>query len=96
MEKQELVNGIAECMRLQESFNGVVNPDWRKAKNPWPRAIWTECAELLDHLQWKWWKNVDAKVDQKQALLEVVDIFHFFLSERMVDRRTALDLANSH
>ena len=96
MNKQEFVNALAECMQLQDSFNSVVNPDWRKAKYAWSRAIWTECAELMEHLQWKWWKNKDGEIDKKQTLLEVVDIFHFVMSDRLIDRRTALDLANSY
>ena len=96
MNKQQLVDAFNECIRLQEGFNAIVNPEWRKAQYKWPRAIWTECAELMDHLHWKWWKNVDAVIDHKQALLEVVDIFHFVLSDRMLDRRNGLDLTNSY
>jgi len=37
-----------------------------------------ECAELLDHYGWKWWKKQDPDVDQ--IALELVDIWHFGLS----------------
>ena len=91
MNKEELLNALTECMKTQETFNQLVNPDWRKARYNWNRAIWTECAELVDHLHWKWWKDTSAKINEKQALLEVVDIFHFVLSDRMLDRRSAQD-----
>lgn len=96
MDRIELSKAIAECMQLQKSFNEVVNPDWKKAGYNWRRAIWTEAAELLDHLHWKWWKDVNATVDKKQALLEVVDIFHFILSDRIIDNRTSNDLTASY
>ena len=41
-------------LRLQESINLKINAAWVKADNPWHRAIWTECAEMMDHVGWKW------------------------------------------
>lgn len=59
--------------------------------------MWVESAELVDMMGYKWWKNVDvADWDKKQMLLEVVDIFHFLLSDVMIERRTAEDLYNSY
>ena len=52
-------------------------------------AVWVECAELLDHYGWKWWKR--QAVDRDQVVLEVVDIWHFGLSELI--RSGAVDLA---
>jgi dimeric dUTPase (all-alpha-NTP-PPase superfamily) len=40
-----------------------------------------ECAELLDHFGWKWWKHQQPELDQVK--LEVVDIWHFGLSDLM-------------
>lgn len=96
MTEQKIVAAFEECLNLQNSFNAVVNPDWRKADYNWRRAMWIESAELVDHMGYKWWKNIDAPWDQKQVLLEVVDIFHFFLSDVMIDRRSALDLKNAY
>jgi hypothetical protein len=49
--------------------------------------VWVECAELLDHFGWKWWKRQQPDLDQVR--LEVVDIWHFGLSDLM--RAGALD-----
>lgn len=65
-------------MRLQERMNCKVNADWISAEYPWYRAVWVECAEMLDHYGWKWWKQQDCDVEQVK--LELVDIFHFCLS----------------
>ena len=68
---------------LQEEMNLKVNPSWRTAGYPWHRAIWTECAEMLEHVGWKWWKDLSAGSDIEQIRLEVVDIWHFGMSDLM-------------
>lgn len=65
-------------LEMQDAMNRKVNKNWRDAGYPWYRAIWTECAEMLDHYGWKWWKH--QKPDMEQVKLEVVDIWHFALS----------------
>jgi len=64
---------------LQEAINQRIHPEWRAAKNHWFRAIWTECAEMLDHIGWKWWKK--KQPNTQQVHLEIVDIWHFGLSD---------------
>jgi dimeric dUTPase (all-alpha-NTP-PPase superfamily) len=59
-------------------MNTKVHADWRTQDFEWYRAIWIECAELLDHYGWKWWKKQTPDVDQ--IALELVDIWHFGLS----------------
>ncbi|MSQ20553.1 MAG: dUTP diphosphatase [Betaproteobacteria bacterium] len=68
---------------LQEEMNLKVNHAWRTAGYPWHRAIWTECAEMLDHVGWKWWKDLSAQPDVEQIRLEVIDIWHFGMSDLM-------------
>lgn len=71
---------IQKCIDLQTAFNDAVNPEWRRAGYRWNRAMWIEAGEMADHIGYKWWKNIDAAPAQKQVLLELVDIFHFYLS----------------
>ena len=70
---------ILTMLELQDAMNSKVNPDWREAGYAWYRAIWTECAEMLDHFGWKWWKHQEP--DMQQVHLEIVDIWHFALSD---------------
>ena len=70
---------IKEMLELQHQLNAVINPDWKTAKNSWTRAIWVEAAELMDHIGWKWWKAQGTNV--AQAHIELVDIWHFILSQ---------------
>ena len=79
---------IEEMLNLQDSINSVINPNWRDAKNPWYRAIWTECAELMDHIGWKWWKKQE--IDIEQAQIELIDIWHFGLSD-ILQRKITID-----
>jgi dimeric dUTPase (all-alpha-NTP-PPase superfamily) len=73
---------ILIMLEMQDAMNARVNPDWRKAGNAWYRAIWTECAEMLDHYGWKWWKH--QQPDLEQVRLELVDILHFAMSDYLL------------
>lgn len=72
---------VTEMLQLQDGFNQVVNPQWRQAGYAWARAIWVECAELMDHFGYKWWKA--SSPDREQCLLELVDIWHFVMSHEL-------------
>jgi hypothetical protein len=78
-----MVGRTREMLVLQDEMNRHVDPGWRGAGRAWHRAIWIECAELMEHHGgWKWWKH--ATPDLAQAVLEIVDIWHFGLSLRLV------------
>lgn len=66
---------------LQDLHNCHVHPEWRTQGYEYYRAIWVECAELLDHFGWKWWKA--QAPDMAQVKLEIVDIWHFALSDML-------------
>ncbi|CAN7620593.1 dUTP diphosphatase [Variovorax paradoxus] len=79
-------------LELQDRVNSKIRSDWRNANNAWFRAVWTECAELVDHIGWKWWKHQSP--DIPQVHLELVDIFHFGLSELLQQHGTAQEAAS--
>lgn len=77
-----MIDKTAGMLRLQDEMNCRVDPDWLARDRAWYRAVWIECAELMEHYGgWKWWKA--SAPDLEQALLEVVDIWHFGLSMRI-------------
>lgn len=78
MEKQ-----LCEMLALQDQMNQKVHPEWRQQNYEWYRAIWTECAELMDHYGWKWWKKQTPELEQIK--LEIVDIWHFGMSTFLVN-----------
>lgn len=46
----------------------------------WKRCIYMECAELIDSFAWKHWKNIKAPLNLDNAVIEIVDIWHFVMS----------------
>lgn len=70
---------LRTMLKLQDAVNTQVNPEWRAAHYPWYRAIWKEAAEMMDHIGWKWWKKQQPDIPQVQ--LELIDIWHFGLSD---------------
>ena len=77
MQKQLMI-----MLEMQDAMNSRVNAKWRQAGNAWYRAIWTECAEMLDHYGWKWWKHEQPDLEQVQ--LELIDIMHFAMSDYLL------------
>ncbi|SEK99125.1 dUTPase [Colwellia chukchiensis] len=80
---------IRQMLSMQDAMNSRVSESWRDNNYEWYRAIWVECAEMLDHHGWKWWKH--QAIDVAQVQLELVDIFHFGLSLRLM---SGDDIAN--
>ena len=70
---------VSTMLRMQDEMNTKVHTNWRSQGFDWYRAIWVEGAELLDHYGWKWWKK--QQPDMEQVHLEIIDIWHFGLSE---------------
>ena len=63
----------------QMSMNAKVDPDWLAARYPYLRAVAIEGAEAIEHHGWKWWKKQEKDLPQLQ--MELIDIWHFILSE---------------
>ncbi|MCY4278422.1 MAG: dUTP diphosphatase [Gammaproteobacteria bacterium] len=82
---------VLRMAALQERHNLEIHSDWREQGYAYCRAIWVECAELLEHYGWKWWKHQQPDLDQVR--LEIVDIWHFGLSEMLRDGRIDLPQA---
>ena len=70
---------------LQEKFDQDVIKN-RKLENIQPEewiqkqtlAVMSELAELLNEVNFKWWKN-PKEVDEKNVKEELIDILHFFV-----------------
>ena len=79
---------ILTMFKLQQELNDSTNgKDWELGVTKqgkeinWRRCIYLEAAELIDSYPWKHWKNIDAKVDRDNVKVELVDIWHFVISE---------------
>lgn len=79
---------ILEMLRLQQELNDSTNGEgWENGltKNgkviDWKRCIYMEGAELIDSFAWKHWKAINQAPDWENICIEVVDIWHFVMSQ---------------
>lgn len=70
-------------LALQSGMNSKVDPEWVSARYPYLRAVVIEGAEAIEHHGWKWWKH--QQLDLSQLQMELVDIWHFMLSEMLLE-----------
>ncbi len=73
------VDKLKEMYQIQETFNTTIHPQWREQNFNFSDAVWVECAELMDHLGYKWWKP-QAEDWYQAARMELVDILKFLIS----------------
>ena len=78
---------LDEIFRMQDLLNKKIGVDLASLsqddKTKWAlnysRAMSQELAELIDSFPWKWWTKYQ-KIDEQNARVEVVDLFHFLVS----------------
>ena len=87
-----LLDSQAETMlALQHGMNSKVDPQWVSARYPYLRAVVIEGAEAIEHHGWKWWKHQEHDLSQLQ--MELVDIWHFMLSDLLLESHGDQDQA---
>ena len=101
------MNKILQMLELQQELNDATNGlNWENGmtKNgkiiDWRRCIYLEAAELVESYPWKHWKNIAATPDYANIKIEIVDIWHFVMSEALriykVDNRGSIaDIATA-
>lgn len=87
--KQALIT----MLEMQHRMNTRVHEDWAQQHFEWYRAVWIECAELIEHYGYKWWKKQTPEMEQVQ--LEVIDIWHFGMSALFSDTDSPEDVADT-
>ena len=86
-----LENQAETMLALQASMNSKVDEQWLSARYPYLRAVVIEGAEAIEHHGWKWWKHQQHDLSQLQ--MELIDIWHFMLSEMILDSDGDLGVA---
>lgn len=66
-------------LSLQARMNEKVDLQWVQKRYPYLRAVVIEAAEAIEHHGWKWWKKQERDLPQLQ--MEIIDIWHFILSD---------------
>ena len=90
---------LDEIFRMQDLLNKKIGVDVANLspedKTKWAlkysRAMTQELAELVDSFPWKWWAKYQ-KLDEQNARVEVVDLFHFLVSLSQTLGMTAEDI----
>ncbi|EEZ79936.1 MAG: hypothetical protein Sup05_1091 [uncultured Candidatus Thioglobus sp.] len=82
------MNQIKQMFELQQKLNDATNGTiWTEGATKdgrhisWFRCIYMEAAEAIDSFNWKHWKNIEGQPDLDNAKVELVDIWHFIMSE---------------
>jgi hypothetical protein len=73
---------LLAMLDLQDSMNQKIDADWRARRHAYLRAVLVEATEALEHYGWKWWKKQSP--DLPQLRIELIDIWHFVLSEYLL------------
>jgi dimeric dUTPase (all-alpha-NTP-PPase superfamily) len=82
------MNLIEQMFKLQNELNNNTNGQmWvdgltkENRQISWYRCIYMEAAEAIDSFNWKHWKNINVEPDWDNIKVELVDIWHFIMSE---------------
>ena len=82
------MNLVEQMFSLQNELNNQTNGEiWvdgitkEGRQISWYRCIYMEVAEAIDSFNWKHWKNINAEPDWANIKVELVDIWHFIMSE---------------
>ena len=82
------MNFIKQMFSLQRELNNKTNGDiWLENLTQegreicWYRCIYMEASEAIDSFNWKHWKDINTEPDWENIKVELVDIWHFIMSE---------------
>jgi dimeric dUTPase (all-alpha-NTP-PPase superfamily) len=88
---------INQMLELQKQLNDATNGEiWLSGTTKegreinWHRCIYMEAVEALDSFNWKHWKDINSKDDMDNIKVEIIDIWHFVMSELIKNNITNL------
>ncbi len=85
----ELQNRFDTELAQRRGLTGIPMEQWIQKET---LAMLSELAELIDEVNFKWWKN-EKPVDEGKVKEELVDILHFFISMCL---KTGMDASELH
>lgn len=84
---------LAEMLEMQDGINKTAHPEWRLQGFNWKRVIWIECAEMMDAIGWRWWKQ--QRFHRDHVAMKLVGIWHLIMSWALEDEGHARVLTRS-
>lgn len=85
-----LQQGFQDKLKRERSLENIPMQEWLQKQT---LAMVSELAELLDEVNFKWWKNPH-ELNREAIHEELSDILHFFISMCIEAGMTAEDLYN--
>lgn len=83
-------SSISNFGPIQDTLNTRANKrgtdNWCKNRENWSRAIIHEAVEMQNHIGWAWWKDIYRVSEINRAFMEIVDIYHFWISALLQNR----------
>lgn len=83
---------LNDDIRIRRNLNDITKEEWIQKQT---LAMMSELSELIDEVNFKWWKNAK-DVDDKLVKEELVDILHFFVSMCLEYDMSADELCNMY
>ncbi len=84
----EMQKALNDDIRERRNLQGITPEQWIQRQM---LAMLSEMAEVLDEVNFKWWKN-PKPVDENALRDELVDVLHFFVSMCLEAGMTPQDL----
>ena len=84
----ELQKGFQDKLKRERNLDGIPMEQWLQKQT---LAMVSELAELLEEVNFKWWKNPH-ELSPERIHEELSDILHFFISMCIESGMTADDL----
>jgi dimeric dUTPase (all-alpha-NTP-PPase superfamily) len=72
----DMQKSLNDDIKQKRNLTGFTKEEWMQKET---LAMLSEMAELIDEVNFKWWKN-PKPVDEIKVKEELVDILHFFVS----------------
>ena len=72
----QMQNELDEDIKKKRGLDNITSEEWIQKK---VLAMLSELAELLDEVNFKWWKN-PKEINSANLKEELVDVLHFFVS----------------
>lgn len=92
-----IMEKVKEMFNMQSRLNTITNgDDWKSGETSegrninFYRCIYMEAAEAIDSFNWKHWKDIESGHDWKNAIVEVIDIWHFLMSAILMEGKIDL------
>ena len=72
----DMQKSLNDDIKKKRNLDNFTKEEWMQKQS---LAMLSELAELIDEVNFKWWKN-PKPVDEEKVKYELVDILHFFIS----------------